>query len=97
VDDALAALGLARNVAVTVPGFRAALAIAAATDLVALVPASYFEHLREPGLLQAFALPVQAEGITISQMWHPRQDRDPGHRWLRALLRDVCAPDNPPR
>lgn len=45
VDDALAARGLSRTVAAMVPSFRAALSIAAVTDLVALVPASFFAHL----------------------------------------------------
>jgi hypothetical protein len=31
-------------------------------------------------------------------MWHPRLERDPGHRWLRTLLVDVCRPAGaPPR
>jgi DNA-binding transcriptional LysR family regulator len=92
VDDALAALGLARNVAVVVPGFRDALSIAAATDLVALVPASYFERMDVQGTLRSFALPVAAAPITVSQMWHPRLDRDPAHRWLRGLVLEVCRP-----
>jgi DNA-binding transcriptional LysR family regulator len=46
VDDALAAMGLVRSTAVVVPSFSTALSIAAATDLVALIPSSYFEHLR---------------------------------------------------
>src|SRR5689334_6541743 len=41
VDGALAAAGLTRNVAVIVPSFGTALSTAAATDMVALIPASY--------------------------------------------------------
>ena len=92
VDDALAALGLARNVAVVVPGFRDALSIAASTDLVALVPASYFERMDVHGTLRSFALPVPAAQITVSQMWHPRLDGDPAHRWLRGIVLEVCRP-----
>jgi len=43
VDEALAALGLARTVVAVVPGFRAALSIACASNLVALVTASFIE------------------------------------------------------
>ena len=93
VDEALAALGLARHVAVIVPSFGAALSIAKATDLVALVPSSFLE-LRDAqegaGGLCAIALPVPTEPITISQMWHPRLDRDPAHQWLRGLMLEVC-------
>lgn len=95
VDEALAAKGLARKVAVVVPSFRAALSIAAQTDLVALVPASYFVQDHEHGALRAVPLPVETEPITISQMWHPRTERDAGHRWLRALLVEVCRSSRP--
>lgn len=95
MDDTLAALGLARRVAVVVPSFRAALSIAAATDLVALVPASFFEPLDLQGTLRAFELPLPTEPITISQMWHPRLDRDPAHRWLRGVVLEVCRRPGP--
>jgi DNA-binding transcriptional LysR family regulator len=90
VDDALTAVGLTRNVAVIVPSFGAALSTAAATDMVALIPASYFEHLRASAALRSFELPVSTDHITISQMWHPRLDRDPAHRWLRGVVMEVC-------
>ncbi len=96
VDEALAALGLARTVVVVVPGFPAALAIACASDLVALVTQSFLaaEQARQSGSNQAaaqgFTLPVSTTGITVSQMWHPRADADPAHRWLRGLVHRVC-------
>ncbi len=96
VDEALAALGLARRVSTVVPGFPAALAIAGASDLVALVTLSFFEAEaarrpgREPAELRSFPLPVPTPAITVSQMWHPRMDADPAHRWLRALVVAVC-------
>ena len=92
VDDALAAIGLARRVAVVVPTFRTALTIAAATDLVALIPSSYFEHLKPHSTLRTFELPVVTQQITVSQMWHPRLDRDPAHRWLRRIVLEECGP-----
>ncbi|TLU73715.1 LysR family transcriptional regulator [Lichenicoccus roseus] len=96
VDAALAALGLARRVVVVVPGFPAALAIAAASDLVALVTASYIALARAVRLpVLAFPLPVPTAPITVSQMWHPRLDADPAHRWLRGLVREVCRVQGP--
>ncbi|MDH0863946.1 LysR family transcriptional regulator [Mitsuaria sp. GD03876] len=90
VDEALAALGLARRVSVVVPTFRAALSIAASTDLVALVPSTFFGQDLASGALRAIPLPVATAPITVSQMWHPRMDRDPGHQWLRETVRAVC-------
>ena len=97
VDRALAALGLRRSILAVVPGFSAALAIAQASDLVALVTASFhdasIESQPEAGRrrMRAFALPVQTEPITVSQIWHPRLDADPTHRWLRATVSAVCS------
>lgn len=92
VDEALAEQGLMRNIAAVVPSFPAALAVAQASDLVALVPASYLRNA-EPGmaLLQAFELPVKTHGITVSQMWHPRMEMEPAHRWLRQLVLHTCS------
>ena len=95
VDDALAAVGVTRTVVVVVPSFRAALVVASASDLVALVTQSFFDathadHSPSPHKLVSFPLPVRTEPITISQMWHPRLDPDPAHRWLRGLVLATC-------
>jgi DNA-binding transcriptional LysR family regulator len=96
VDDALAPLSLNREVVAVVPSFRAALAVASATDLVALVTSSFFNATQvqqgKPGTasVRSFPLPVHTEAITVSQMWHPRFDADPAHRWLRGLVLANC-------
>lgn len=90
VDAALAALGLARHVAVVVPSFPAALAVARGSELLALVTASYLAAQPAGGGVQGFELPVRTEPITVSQMWHPRMDGDPALRWLRAVVRETC-------
>lgn len=96
VDQALTELGFMRKIAAVVPGFSAALAIAYASDLVAHVPASFL--INQPvnqsdgqlANLYSFPLPVQTREITVSQMWHPRSEVDPAHRWLRQLVLSVC-------
>lgn len=88
VDEALERLGLARNVAATVGGFGAAIALARASDLVATVPEKHAAGLCAG--MHRCKLPVQVEPFTISLFWHPRLDADPAHRWLRALVIGVC-------
>jgi len=96
VDEALAALGLKRTIVAVVPSFPAALAVARASNLIALVPASLLvnqagqQELPASASTFAFALPVTTEEITVSQMWHPRLEVDPVHRWLRQLTLTVC-------
>lgn len=89
VDDALAELGLKRNIAAVVPSFPVSLRVAQASDLIALVPASFVVS-QPAGQLYAFALPVATRQITVSQMWHPRSEADLSHRWLRQLVLSVC-------
>jgi DNA-binding transcriptional LysR family regulator len=95
VDEGLSALGLRRTIAAIVPGFSAALAIARASDLVALVTRSFMGavELHSDPLwrgVRSIPLPVKTEIITISQMWHPRVDADPVHRWLRDKVAEAC-------
>lgn len=89
VDEALAALGLAREVVVTVDGFSAALAIARASDLIATVPQKHTAALRTG--MHTFALPVATGEFTLSLLWHPRLDGEPAHRWLRQAVREASA------
>lgn len=88
IDDTLATLGLERQIATVVGSFASALALARGSDLIASVPE------RQTGILRAgmhsFALPFPAPQITVSLLWHPRFDADPAHRWLRALVQEVC-------
>lgn len=89
VDDALGALGLERKIVTIVGGFSTALALARATDLITSVPERHTGNLRVG--MHSFTLPLSSLEITVSLFWHPRLDADPAHRWLRALVKDVCA------
>lgn len=88
-DEALAPLGLEREIVTTVGGFSAALAVARASDLIATVPERHTANLRAG--MHSFPLPVPLPAITVSMLWHPRMDADPAHRWLRGCVRSVCA------
>jgi DNA-binding transcriptional LysR family regulator len=82
-DDALAAVGLARRVVLSVPHFLFALSAVASTDLVAMVP----ERLvREEGALRVVEAPLEVPGYEMSMLWDERSHRDPAHRWLRELI-----------
>lgn len=90
VDDALAEAGMTRKIASVVPGFPTALSVALASDLVAMVPALYLQNPHMTEQLHVFELPFKTRTITVSQMWHPRMENDPGHRWLREKVIAVC-------
>jgi len=95
VDAALEALGLQRKVAMVVPAYTSAMQLARYSDLLAVIPHSCLGNPFTPGHaaangLQYFELPVSTPAFNISEIWHPRLDQDPGHRWLRAEVLEVC-------
>jgi len=90
IDAALAPLELKRKIVISlVAGFSTALALARHSDLVATVPERHTGNLREG--LHSFTVPVPTPEFTVSMLWHPRLDVDPGHRWLRGVVREACA------
>ncbi|EIT69504.1 MULTISPECIES: LysR family transcriptional regulator [Hydrocarboniphaga] len=82
-DQALAALGLQRNVVASVPHFLLLCAMLATTDLVAMLP----ERLARtaPGL-RVVEPPIEVPGFEIAMLWHERSHRDPAHVWLREFI-----------
>jgi DNA-binding transcriptional LysR family regulator len=92
IDDALMAKGLSRQVRFVVPGFFAAMLTAAASDIVASVPLAVAATAVRLGLkIHYVDLPVTTPEIAIAQAWHPRFDKDVGHRWLRDAVRRALA------
>ncbi|MDU6108499.1 MAG: LysR family transcriptional regulator [Klebsiella pneumoniae] len=94
VDDALAELGTKRKIASVVPGFPTALSVALESDLIAMIPALYLLNQQVTDQVHLFELPFKSRRITVSQMWHPRMERDPGHRWLREQILAICGVEN---
>jgi DNA-binding transcriptional LysR family regulator len=90
IEAALAPLELKRKIVVSlVAGFSTALALARNSDLIATVPERHTGNLRAG--MHSFDLPVATAGFTVSMLWHPRLDADPGHRWLRGIVREACS------
>jgi len=83
-DEALAKVGRTRRVRLSMPGFLLLPEILQAGDLIAVVPERVLSG-RMSGL-RTFEPPVPIPGFTVVALWHPRMQKDPGHRWLRELL-----------
>jgi DNA-binding transcriptional LysR family regulator len=89
LDDALAAAGAQRFVAVSAPSAHSALFIAARSDLVATVPQRTARSMQAGLGLSIFALPVPAAARPLLMAWHPRHQADPAHRWLRECVERI--------
>lgn len=99
LDAALAEHGLTRRVGAVLPGHLAAMALAAAGDVVCLVPAAVPGEPPSPLGDTAHALglrlleiPLPLPPLKIGMAWHPRHAADSGHRWLRDAVRRLLQP-----
>lgn len=82
-DSALANLGLARRVVLSVPHFLFMLETLRNSELVAVLP----ERLvRGAEGLTVVEPPLAVAGFEMLMLWHERWHRDPAHRWLRQQI-----------
>ena len=85
VDDALAASGLARHVAVVVSSFLAIPDILASSDTIALLPAPFARKLEREGRVRCAPVPpaLAPAPRKMRMVWPARLDGSPAWRWLR--------------
>ena len=82
-DSALAKIGRARRVSLSVTGFLVLLEILRGSDLIAVVPRRLGAAAEG---LQLIEPPLEIPGFAKIAAWHERTHHDPAHRWARALL-----------
>jgi DNA-binding transcriptional LysR family regulator len=90
-DEALAAMGRARRVTVSVTSFLVLPEILRVSDLIAVVPSRLVAHAEGLTVLEP---PLAIPGFVKTAAWHERSHRDAGHRWIRSLLFETCASFN---
>ena len=61
------------------------------TDMIATVPQRMAKRIEAMSNTQIVAAPKEFQRFTYLQIWHPRYDSDPGHKWLRELIKNVSA------
>jgi DNA-binding transcriptional LysR family regulator len=88
IDRRLSEHGLSRTCAVWTPHISAAPFHAAASDCVATVPRGLAQVLARSLPLEIVELPLPMPSVAVSLVWNARVDRDPSHRWFRALVAD---------
>ena len=93
LDELLKSLGHARDVRVKIADPFAIGMIVERTDLVATLAVQTARQLKDLFRLQMVCAPVEIGLFKYAQIWHPRNDSDPAHRWLRALVLSTCTAD----
>ena len=89
VEEFFASHGLHRDIAISVPSFAAAAAIAAQTDWVAGMPRRMAAAFLRQMPLTTVAMPVPAVRFRMQLVWHERTHQDAGAQFFRALIVDA--------
>jgi DNA-binding transcriptional LysR family regulator len=89
VDDALAALGRSRRVAVSIQTYALAPVILAHSDCICTLPRRFL--MRFAHELDLTPPPLDLQPARIVALWHPRNQEDGGHAWLRDRLYQAAA------
>jgi DNA-binding transcriptional LysR family regulator len=91
VDDALLSVNRERRILLTVNQFFTAGKVVAASDLLMVLPRHLIEATGMTEALIAKDLPFSMPDVHIDMLWHERDARSPGHRWLREQLGNSTA------
>lgn len=86
VDQALAAQGRQRRVALTVNQFFTAGRVVTQSDLLTVLPERFVASTGAGDSLVVRDLPLAVPPVHVEMLWHLRLDGDPAQRWLRAQL-----------
>jgi DNA-binding transcriptional LysR family regulator len=61
------------------------------TERVALIQGTLADHLVSTGTVRALPCPFDVVPLIEALWWHPMNERDAAHTWLRDLLVEACA------
>lgn len=91
LDDLLDSKGLVRRAALTISSLAGVIPILQHTDLCTVLPQQWVNLYKGLGELATRPLPVEEVEYTVDMIWHRRDDRESGHRWLRGLITEEFA------
>jgi len=90
VDEALAELGKKRKIRLFTRHYQVAAQLATQPDLIATLPRKAAKvHARDPQLVMKTP-PFPVVPIELKMAWSPLLHHNPGHSWLRQLIKSVA-------
>ncbi len=81
IDDALAGLGRARTVSISIQSYALAPLVLQGSDCVCTLPRRFLARFTNS--LDLFEPPLPLARFQINAFWHSRMGRDPAHAWFR--------------
>ncbi|MDP1646713.1 MAG: LysR family transcriptional regulator [Rubrivivax sp.] len=89
VQQMLTALRLSDRVALRTRHYGALPHLVSGSDLLAIVPLMYARSLQPRYKLRIWELPRHGPPYEVRMLWHDSVGEDPGHQWLRGILRSL--------
>ena len=90
-DMALERIGMRRRVAATLNNFTGVPSLLLASDLICMLPAGVVRTHALRKRIYACDMPLRLAPFECQMAWHTRNERDPAHRWMRALIVQTCS------
>lgn len=86
IDEALAALGRERHIALTVNQYTTAAHVVTQSDLITVLPRHFVPITGMQHLLQVHPLPLEVPAVHVDALWHKRGPHRAAYEWLLQAL-----------
>ncbi len=91
IERTLERLSCQRNVQLRVPYHMLVASIIERTNLMATVPKGLVRYFERKARIRTLPAPIEIVPPNYIQVWHPRHDAVPAHKWLRELVKKICS------
>ncbi|ETN92388.1 hypothetical protein U062_00258 [Gammaproteobacteria bacterium MOLA455] len=91
VDEALGKLDAKREITVFTRHYQAALLLGEQDDLIVTIPTIAARTMANNPKVVILDPPFEIPRMRLKMVWSPLLQRDPGHKWLRQMIKDVSA------
>ena len=91
VDEALGKLDAKRYITVFTRHYQAALLLGEQEDLIVTIPTIAARTMANNPKVVILDPPFEIPRMRLKMVWSPLLQRDPGHKWLRQMIKDVSS------
>jgi DNA-binding transcriptional LysR family regulator len=89
VDEALSKIGAKREITLFTRHYQAALLLGEQEDLIVTLPTKAAHQLNTNSKVIILEPPFEIPRMQLKMVWSPLLQHDPGHRWMRQLIKTV--------
>ena len=91
VDEALGKLDAKREITVFTRHYQAALLLGEQENLIVTIPTIAARTMSNNPKVVILDPPFEIPRMRLKMVWSPLLQRDPGHKWLRQMIKDVSS------